>query len=206
MPGLAAEVVLARDAHELELADVAAGFARAEGGGDNPVEAVVDVDLAAGAVVAGVATDDAHLDAVVAAVVEREVAALERLVGAVVEAVAQAAAAAGVDEDVAAVLVVEVSPGGDDAGGDGVALVDDAGGDVADAGLRGGVEAEDAELGAVEEGVPDEEAGDGADGADVAVHPEALGEHLAGGPEVEAVGGPETPLVRVWVWWWSGVE
>jgi hypothetical protein len=134
-----------------------------------------------------VAPDDAHLHGVLVAVVEREVATLERLVGGVVHAVALAAAAACIDDDVAGVLVVEVPSGGDDARGDGLAHVEESTGDVADAGLRRGVEADDADLGVVVEGVADEDAGDVADEADLAVEPVAGGEHLAGGAEVMAV-------------------
>jgi hypothetical protein len=134
-----------------------------------------------------VAPDDAHLHGVLVAVVEREVATLERLVGGVVHAVALAAAAACIDDDVAGVLVVEVPSGGDDARGDGLAHVEESTGDVADAGLRRGVEADDADLGAVVEGVADEDAGDVADEADLAVEPVAGGEHLARGAEVMAV-------------------
>jgi hypothetical protein len=87
-----------------------------------------------------VAPDDAHLHAVLVAVVEREVATLERLVGGVVHAVALAAAAVCIDEDVAGVLVIEVPSRGDDARGDGLAHVEESTRDVVDAGLRRGVE------------------------------------------------------------------
>jgi hypothetical protein len=133
------------------------------------------------------ALDDAHLHAIPVAVVEREVATLERLVGGVVHAVALAGVAACIDEDVVGVLVVEVPSGGDDAHGDGLAHVEESTGDVADAGLRRGVEADDADLGAVVEGVADEDAGDVVDEADLAVEPVAGGERLAGGAEVMAV-------------------
>jgi hypothetical protein len=103
--------------------------------------------------------------------------------------VALATAAAGIDEDVSGVLVVQVSSGGDYAGGDGVAFADDAGGDVGNAGLRGGVEADDAELGPVVEGVANEDAGDVADYSMLAVEPVAGGEHPARGAEVGAVVG-----------------
>jgi hypothetical protein len=146
-----------------------------------------------------VAPDDAHLHAVLVAVVEREVAMLERLVGGVVHAVALVAAAACIDEDVAGVLVVEVPSGGDNARGDGLAHVEESTGDVADAGLRRDVEADDADLGVVVEGVADEDAGDVADEVDLAVEPVADREHLARGEEVMAVadaGGGLLALVR----------
>jgi hypothetical protein len=133
------------------------------------------------------APDDAHLHAILVAVVEREVATLERLVGGVVHAVALADVVVCIDEDVVGVLVVEVPSGGDDARGDGLAHVEESTGDVADAGLRRDVEADDADLGAVVEGVADEDTGDAVDEADLAVEPVAGGEHLAGGAEVMAV-------------------
>ncbi|AQK52552.1 hypothetical protein ZEAMMB73_Zm00001d050459 [Zea mays] len=143
------------------------------------------------------APDDAHLHAVQVAVVEREVATLERLVGGVVHEVALAAAAACIDEDVVGVLVVEVPSGGDDARGDGLAHVEESTGDVADAGLRRGVEANDADLGAVVEGVADEDAGDVADEADLTVEPVAGGEHLAGGAEVMAIADADGGLLEL---------
>jgi hypothetical protein len=140
-----------------------------------------------GALVDVVAPDEAHLHAVLVAVVECEVATLERLVGGVVHAVALAATAACIDEDVAGILVVEVPYGGDDARGDGLAHIEESTGDVADAGLRRGVEADDADIGTVVEGVADEDAEDVTDEADLAVEPVAGGEHLAGGAEVMTV-------------------
>jgi hypothetical protein len=69
------------------------------------------------------ATDDAHNDVILAAIMKREVALHQRLVGAVLEVVVCAVAAGTVVvEDITQVLIVEVPLGVDDACGTGMPL------------------------------------------------------------------------------------
>jgi len=87
--------------------------------------------------------DDAHLDAILVAVVECKVSLIIKLlVSAVLKTVLRTVTAAtAVVEDVTKVLVVEVPLGGDDACGYGDSLVDEVGGDIANAVQKFRVEA-----------------------------------------------------------------
>jgi hypothetical protein len=112
LPALAAQFSLPGEAQEPELADVVAGLVTAEGGADDPVEAIVDVVLVVASVMqlAVDTADDAHLDAVLVAVVECKVSLIiELLVSAMFKSVLRTViAAAAVVEDVTKVLVLEV--------------------------------------------------------------------------------------------------